>query len=363
VQLREGKSTTIWQTLQPSKLSHLRRPILFRASSTNPVRSFQSKHISHPHANVLSSDAFARRFIRSDTDYSVYSQPRSSDPGENNAPLRSGMQGLDLAFYKGRSRYHTRLDTVPYTNGGEKSLWSMMEVAKGSGIELLNAYETQVDQGGVRDEDAPVYFDSKHNIFFHRSSLFMFNFSVFKSIVFVFPLINLLTFNIVILILGPIILVLLVVWKHIIIARKREIGSLPRSRAPHSRYFSLNPQSSESHRRDYNGVSSVPRSRTDRLVSIWGYGKFWIALVVTLGLEALLVFLYTVVNPFVSPKILSNSWFTSNVLTNSGSIFISIHRPALLPVPYLSLAQFRAQLTNLIAILLTKICLYDPCSR
>ena len=75
------------------------------------------------------------------------------------------MQGLDLAFYKGRSRYHTRYDTVPYTAGGEKSLWSMMEVAKGSGIELLNAYDTEVDQGGVRDGDAPVYFDSKHTNF------------------------------------------------------------------------------------------------------------------------------------------------------------------------------------------------------
>lgn len=78
------------------------------------------------------------------------------------------MQGLDLAFYKGRSRYHTKYDTVPYTTGGEKSLWSMMEVAKGSGIELLNAYDTQVDQGGVRDGDEPVFFDSKHNFLFQR---------------------------------------------------------------------------------------------------------------------------------------------------------------------------------------------------
>jgi hypothetical protein len=98
----------------------------------------------------------------------VYGRPRSFDPREKNAPLRSGMQGLDLAFYKGRSRYHTRYDTVPYTTGGEKSLWSMMEVAKGSGIELLNAYDTEVDQGGVRDRDAPVFFDSKHNAVFQH---------------------------------------------------------------------------------------------------------------------------------------------------------------------------------------------------
>ena len=151
----------MWRT-QPANALHLRRPILFRAGSTGPVRSFRSKHISHPHANVVSSDAFARGLIRSDTDYSVYTRPRSSAPRENDAPIRLGMQGLDLAFYKGRSRYHTRYDTVPYTAGGEKSLWSMMEVAKGSGIELLNAYDTEVDQGGVGDGDAPVFFDCEH---------------------------------------------------------------------------------------------------------------------------------------------------------------------------------------------------------
>ena len=186
---------------------------------------------------------------------------------------------------------------------------------------------------------------------------------MFKSIVFVFPINNLLTFNIVVLILGPIILVSLVIWKHIIIARRREIGSIPRSRAPHFRYFSLNPQSPGPHSRDYNGVSSVPRSRTDRLIAIWAHSKFWIALIVSLGLEALLVFLFTVVNPFVSPKLLSIPSFQLMFLKNSGSIFISIHRSALLPVLYLSLAQFRAQLPNLVPTLLIKIYLHDACSR
>ena len=128
---------------------------------------------------------------------------------------------------------------------------------------------------------------------------------MFKSIVFVFPIINLLTFNIVVLALIPIILVSLVIWKRVIIARKREIGGPPRSRAPHFRYFSLNTQSPEPHHRDHNEVSSVPQSRTHRLAAIWAHIKFWVALVVTFGLDALLVFLYTVVNPFVSLKLLS----------------------------------------------------------
>ena len=90
----------------------------------------------------------------------------------------SGMQGLDLAFYKGRSRYHTKYDTVPYTSGGEKSLWSMMEVAKGVGIELLNRSATEGDQDGG-DGDAPVYFDRKYNSVFRRRispDSFMFHF-------------------------------------------------------------------------------------------------------------------------------------------------------------------------------------------
>ena len=142
-------------------------------------------------------------------------------------------------------------------------MWSMMEVAKCSGIELLNAYDNEVDQGGVRDSDAPVYFDSKLTTFVSSNASGFFNvqFQFSNRSCFVFPIVNLLTFNIVVLILLPIILFLLFIWKHIIIARRREIGGLPRSRASHFRYFSLNPQSPDSHRRDYNGVSPVLQSR------------------------------------------------------------------------------------------------------
>ena len=66
------------------------------------------------------------------------------------------MEGLDVAFYKGRSRYHTKYDAVPYTNGGERSLWSMMETAQGVGDALLNMRRHKEDQGSGR---SPVYFD------------------------------------------------------------------------------------------------------------------------------------------------------------------------------------------------------------
>ena len=66
------------------------------------------------------------------------------------------MEGLDVAFYKGRSRYHTKYDAVPYTNGGERSLWAMMETAQGAGDALLNMKRHKQDHGSG---GAPVYFD------------------------------------------------------------------------------------------------------------------------------------------------------------------------------------------------------------
>lgn len=119
----------------------------------------------HPHANVLSSDAFSRGLIRSGTDYSVYAGPGS----------RAGMAGLDLAFYKGRSRYHTKYDAVPYTLGGKKSLWSMMEVAKGVGTGLLDK-PFDAEDGNVNDKrakDAPVYFDGEVVRFFPNTGIYV----------------------------------------------------------------------------------------------------------------------------------------------------------------------------------------------
>ena len=82
--------------------------------------------------------------IRSGTDYSVYTGAGAE------------MEGLDVAFYKGRSRYHTKYDAVPYTNGGERSLWAMMETAQGAGDALLNMKRHKEDHGSG---GSPVYFD------------------------------------------------------------------------------------------------------------------------------------------------------------------------------------------------------------
>ncbi|KAF9463513.1 hypothetical protein BDZ94DRAFT_1321670 [Collybia nuda] len=135
------------------------RPLLFRSTSRKPLAAF---HVKHPHANVLSADAFARGLIRSGTDYSVYTPQ---------------MQGLDLAFYTGRSRYHTKFDSIPHLEGGRRALWAMMESAWGAGLALLDAPE------GGSGGDA-VYFDlfAAALIVFSQKAMWIFDI-VFLAIV------------------------------------------------------------------------------------------------------------------------------------------------------------------------------------
>ncbi|KAF9535034.1 hypothetical protein CPB83DRAFT_888966 [Crepidotus variabilis] len=292
------------------------RPILFRATSTSSVRAFRNtKRVPHPHANVLSSDAFARGFIRSGTDYSVYTSP---------GPHR-GMNGLDLAFYKGRSKYHTKYDAIPYTIGGEKSLWSMMEVARGVGINLLNV-PLDEDREDVPNEtvdfrtengDAPVYLD------------------LFKAILLVFPISRLLIFNILALIIGPVILIVALACEKLYVGtRERQhaiaqddphptVGPPARhptppllqheshstvQETPHLRYVHRLPVPG-----DLDSDEHVSELADDERIggthqkegraahwahTLWMHLKFWVALFVVSGLLLLLMWGYVVINPF-----------------------------------------------------------------
>ncbi|KAJ6581062.1 hypothetical protein B0H19DRAFT_1017641 [Mycena capillaripes] len=218
------------------------RPLLFRATSTPALRSF---YVPHPHANVLSADAFARGVIRSGTDYSVYTGV--------------GMEGLDLAFYKGRSKYHTKYDAIPYTEAQERALWTMMEAAQGSSSALLNNDWTH---GGG---SPPVYFD------------------LFGKWLILFSMASLLIANIVLLVVGPIILILLVVLNAAAVH-------------PHSQNQSVHAS---------ENTDTLPQQFWIWLIEFgwlqgtWMWAKFWVAALVTLGLQALLMFGYIKLNPFI----------------------------------------------------------------
>ncbi|EKM76026.1 hypothetical protein AGABI1DRAFT_122907 [Agaricus bisporus var. burnettii JB137-S8] len=218
------------------------RPMLFRATSSAVLRAFSSRNVPRPHANVLSADAFNRGAIRSETDYVVYTQG-------------SHMQGLDLAFYKGRSKYHTKLDAIPYTDGHEKSLWSMMQAARGAGVALLN------DQK-AHDPDRyipAVYFD------------------LFGSRLVHFTLDSLYIFNILYLILSPLLLIGLLFVEAVIKASQRHHEAQDHQ---HLRPFILT------------------RIFTDFRL-IWRWVKFWVAIIVTVGVQAFLIFIFVKSNPYI----------------------------------------------------------------
>ncbi|KAF8337945.1 uncharacterized protein EI90DRAFT_3279558 [Cantharellus anzutake] len=112
------------------------RPLLFRSSNAKVTKAF--KAAPHPHGNTISDDGFKRGLVRSGTDYSVYEA--------------SGMRGLDLAFYKPRSQYHTKWDSVSNLNGAA-SLWAMMESA------LATAHALANDASTTESDEPSVYFD------------------------------------------------------------------------------------------------------------------------------------------------------------------------------------------------------------
>ncbi|KXN85136.1 hypothetical protein AN958_11676 [Leucoagaricus sp. SymC.cos] len=242
------------------------RPILFRATSSAVLHAFKTRNVPHPHANVLSADAFKRGVIRSGTDYSVYTDGAQ-------------MQGLDLAFYKGRSKYHTKFDAVPYTDGHEKSLWSMMEAAQGAGTALLNDSRTHDPDRYV----PAVYFD------------------LFAARLVLFSLDTLYIFNILFLILGPILLVGLFFIQAVIKASIR--------RHEENHYHQNRP-------------SVFTRIFTDfRLM--WRWAKFWVAILVTVGVQALLIFIFIKANPYViysSPYIVLFCLTTISFLTLTWTI-------------------------------------------
>ncbi|EGO00552.1 hypothetical protein SERLA73DRAFT_50249 [Serpula lacrymans var. lacrymans S7.3] len=231
------------------------RPLLFRATSSAPLRSFSNAYVPHPHANVLSADAFARGVIRSSTDYSVYEE--------------GGMDGLDFSFYRGRSRYHTKYDSIPGMAGGVKALWAMMEATKGAGEALANEDNTHATGAGEQG-DKPVYLDlfGAALIILSRQVLFI--------------------TNVILLVVGPVLLLLLKYSEHIIRLSRR-----------------LRHREGRPTNGDVSGdeISSGPRRgfREHRgwFKGLWTRAKFWVAIIVGVGLQILLVLGYVKLNPFI----------------------------------------------------------------
>ncbi|KAF7322407.1 Peptide hydrolase [Mycena chlorophos] len=225
------------------------RPLLFRGTSTPALRAF---HVPHPYGNVLSSDAFARGFVRSGTDYTVYTG--------------FGMEGLDFAFTKGRSKYHTKYDAIPYTLGQEGALWAMMESSQFSGMSLLNSDKTHGSGA------PPVYFD------------------LFGRWLVVMPMHYLYIANIFMLVVGPLVLIVLLVVEAAMARGAREAQN---GHAPTDTWTAF--------------------TRLGWVKGTWLWAKFWAAAAVCLALQSLLMFLYLRFNPYIvysRPSLVIVSSFT-----------------------------------------------------
>ncbi|KAK0719871.1 hypothetical protein B0H67DRAFT_485469 [Lasiosphaeris hirsuta] len=88
------------------------RAILFRTTDREVTAAYAGS--SDPFGTVIASDAFGLGVIRSETDYAVLH------------PIY-GQRGLDLAFFKPRSRYHTNHDDATHTS--RDSLWHMLSAS------------------------------------------------------------------------------------------------------------------------------------------------------------------------------------------------------------------------------------------
>jgi hypothetical protein len=148
------------------------RPFLFRSTSYDIIKAFRTA--PHIHTDAISQDAWNRGVIRSDTDYSVYSAPRTRDVSRDVAGNDTtasaiahgyqgpggGMQGADIAFYSSRSRYHTMEDTIRGMGdeGARRSLWALLELLRHVGDHILNV---KMESGQSDRTESPVYFERK----------------------------------------------------------------------------------------------------------------------------------------------------------------------------------------------------------
>ncbi|KAI8889092.1 hypothetical protein K501DRAFT_239409 [Backusella circina FSU 941] len=101
------------------------RAMLFRGSSLDAVKKAASSGASYVHGSPLGNDMFKAGLIKSDTDYTVFTE--------------NGVPGLDVAFYGPRSHYHTARDDLAHTT--PEALQYMGQYALGTIRAIANSDE------------------------------------------------------------------------------------------------------------------------------------------------------------------------------------------------------------------------------
>ena len=131
------------------------RAALFRSTDTAVTRYY--KNTEHPFGTVISADGFKRGFVKSETDYAVFTD-------------RLDLRGLDVAFIEPRSRYHTSEDDARDTS--RRALWHMLATAFQTVKSMSDDISENLDKQDMNGEDyqsqphtTPVWFDIYGQVF------------------------------------------------------------------------------------------------------------------------------------------------------------------------------------------------------
>ncbi|KAI7902528.1 uncharacterized protein BX663DRAFT_511374 [Cokeromyces recurvatus] len=116
------------------------RAIMFRCSNLDAVRNLANSPATFKHGSPLGNDMFKAQLIKSDTDYSVFTE--------------QGVPGLDIAFYTPRSHYHTPLDDLNHTT--PEALQYMGQMALGATRSIANS-DTLLYTS--KEQESFIYFD------------------------------------------------------------------------------------------------------------------------------------------------------------------------------------------------------------
>ncbi len=114
------------------------RATLFRTTDLEVTSAYRGS--PEPFGTVVGTDGFKLGLIRSETDYRVFVGSY-------------GLRGLDMAFYRPRTRYHTRQDDRRHAS--RDSIWHMLSSALTTTINLSGDAGDAVDGGAT----AGVWFD------------------------------------------------------------------------------------------------------------------------------------------------------------------------------------------------------------
>lgn len=154
------------------------KAILFRGTDYGILKQYGA--VRYPYASSIFQQAFNSRLIHSETDYKIYFE-------------NGGLRGLDVAFFKPRDIYHTGRDNIRHTS--KLAVWHMLSTAYDF-VNKMGFEELDIDQDYLEDVKPKPQFAS---------------YSSFLNYFFIISLPTLVTINIALLVLSPVICMVLLV--------------------------------------------------------------------------------------------------------------------------------------------------------